>query len=61
VRTDGYLPAGRGAPAQPLAREQVAAMLAGIESSTALGSQLGRATVDRCRAGRRSLTRGERD
>jgi RNA polymerase sigma factor (sigma-70 family) len=36
VRTDGYLPAGRGAPAQPLAREQVAGLLAGIESSTAL-------------------------
>ena len=36
MRTDGYLPAGRGAPAQPLAREQVAALLADIESSTAL-------------------------
>ena len=36
MRTDGYVPAGRGALAQPLAREQVAALLADIESSTAL-------------------------
>jgi RNA polymerase primary sigma factor len=38
VRTDGYLPAGRGAPTQPLGRERVAAMLAGIESSAALNT-----------------------
>jgi RNA polymerase sigma factor (sigma-70 family) len=42
MRTDGYRPAGRGAPAQPLAREQVAAMLAGIDSSAALD------TLDEC-------------
>jgi RNA polymerase primary sigma factor len=42
MRTDGYRPAGRGAPTQPLAREQVAAMLAGIDSSTALD------TLDEC-------------
>ena len=41
MRTDGYLPAGRGV-AQPLARERVAAMLAGRESSTALN------TLDEC-------------
>jgi RNA polymerase primary sigma factor len=38
VRSDGYLPAGRGAPTQPLGRERVAAMLAGIESSAALNT-----------------------
>jgi RNA polymerase primary sigma factor len=38
MRTDGYLPADRGALAQPLARERVAAMLAGIESGTALNT-----------------------
>ena len=38
MRTDGSLPAGRGAPTQPLERERVAAMLAGIDSSTALNT-----------------------
>jgi len=38
MRTDGYLPAGRGAPTQPLGRERVATMLAGIESSAALNT-----------------------
>jgi RNA polymerase sigma factor (sigma-70 family) len=36
MRTDGYLPAGGGAPAEPLAREQVAARLADVERGTAL-------------------------
>jgi len=43
VRTDGYLQAAAGgAPARPRAREQVAALLAGIESSAALD------TLDEC-------------
>jgi RNA polymerase sigma factor (sigma-70 family) len=42
MRTDGYLPAERGALTQPLGREGVAAMLAGIQSGTALN------TLDEC-------------
>jgi RNA polymerase primary sigma factor len=59
MRTDGYRPgAGGGAPTQPLGRERVGAMLAGIESSTALH------TLDECdemAAGSDQITHDESD
>ena len=58
MRIDGYLQTAGGAPARPVAREQVVAMVPGSESSTALD------TLDECdemAAGSDQITHDESD